>query len=113
MAPRQAVLLTPLEATYLSQLPFYKHSPFSTPLEATLTRPLGSVHSKRLTKMLSRLESTLTKNRGRGYRKSPVSPLPSNPPSVSPWPARRGGQSPFLSRLPYLLAYMLINSRCS
>ena len=37
-----------------------------SPLEATLTKPSASVHSKRLTEMLNPLECTLTKNLGGG-----------------------------------------------
>src|SRR5579863_6350046 len=37
-----------------------------SPLEATLTKPSASVHSKRLTGRLTPLECALTKNRGVG-----------------------------------------------
>jgi hypothetical protein len=37
-----------------------------TLLEATLTKPSASVHSKRLTQRLNPLECALTKNRGAG-----------------------------------------------
>src|SRR5260370_40735359 len=47
-----------------------------TLLNATLTRVLASVHSKRLSRFLTRLESTLTKNRGEGGSIAPSYLLP-------------------------------------
>jgi len=101
MALRQAVLLTLPESASPTQLPFYKRRPLATPLEATLTRPHGNAHSKRLTRKLSFLESTLTKNRGAGVHPRPLSHQ-----------LRLRCLSP-PSWLPYLLAFMLINSRGS
>src|SRR5260370_10368330 len=46
-----------------------------TLLKSTLVGVLASVHSKRLTGLLTRLESTLTKNRRRRGGSIPPSPL--------------------------------------
>ena len=66
MTARQVVLVNPGGSVHPSQLPFYKHSHRITHLESTLARFPISVDSKPLTGMLTLLESTLTKRRGRG-----------------------------------------------
>src|SRR5579864_735852 len=66
MAPRHVVLLTSSESPHPTLLPFYKQHPSVTPLEATLTKPPASVHSKRLAEKLNLLESSLTKQGGGG-----------------------------------------------
>src|SRR5260370_8670597 len=47
-----------------------------TLLKSTLVGVLASVHSKRLSRFLTRLESTLTKNRGEGGSIAPAYLLP-------------------------------------
>ncbi len=70
LSPCPTIPLRPLECALPDKhrvLPvFSRNRPPSSPLEATLTRMLISVHSKELTWQLSPLESALTRKRGVG-----------------------------------------------
>src|SRR5580704_1393723 len=66
MGARQAVLLTPPKPPYPRPLPFRQHPASLTPLNATLTESPLTAANKRLTPKLTRLDATLTKNKGMG-----------------------------------------------
>jgi len=64
MPSPHAVLLTPPVSVRPHQLPSRQQSASVNPLEATLTASLASAVNKRLTKNVSPVNATLTKNRG-------------------------------------------------
>jgi len=66
MASRCAVILTPSRSSHPTQLLSRQHSAPISPLTATLMDLPASVANKRLTRLLSPLAATLTKNTGWG-----------------------------------------------
>ena len=66
MASRRAVILTPSRSSHPTQLLSRQQSAPISPLAATLMNLPASVANKELTRSLSLLAATLTKNRGWG-----------------------------------------------
>src|SRR5712664_233267 len=66
MQPRQVVVLTPPKSSYQRTFLSRQQSAPISPLAAILLKSPTSVANKRLTRLLSPLAATLTKNRGRG-----------------------------------------------
>ena len=66
MASRRAVILTPSRSSHPTQLPSRQQSAPISPLAATLMDLPTSAANKRLTRLLSPSDATLTKNRGWG-----------------------------------------------
>src|SRR5271155_4517813 len=86
MPSRRVVLLSPSVPIHPRQLPSCQQSASINPLDATLAGSLASAANKRLTKYLSPVDATLTKNQGEGTSISQSSNLPTFQPSNDPRP---------------------------